>query len=171
MAMQRKTVSPDNARVRLENLCARSEHCEWELREKLRGWCVTGSDAENILASLRKLRFYDDRRFASAYVRDKMLYNRWGKRKIAVGLMAKRVNRELINSALDEVDDEVYGSVLLEFMQAKARSIKEGNTYEGRTKLYRAAMSRGYEPSLVSSYIRSKRIWPEQLDGIDCDDV
>ena len=88
MAFTRKQISKDNARMRLENMCARSEHCEWELKEKLKRWMISSADAEEILMVLRKGRFYDDRRFASAYVRDKMLYNRWGRRKIVYGLMA-----------------------------------------------------------------------------------
>jgi len=97
-------------------MCARSEHCEWELKEKLKRWMISSADAEEILMVLRKGRFYDDRRFASAYVRDKMLYNRWGRRKIVYGLMAKRIPRELIGEALDEIDEEMYRNVLLEFL-------------------------------------------------------
>lgn len=163
MPLQRKAVSPENARVRLENMCVRSEHCEWELREKLRNWQVAPSDAAEILEALRKARFYDDRRFAAAFVRDKMMYNRWGRRKIAVGLMAKRIDRNLIQEALGEIDDGVYGGILLGFMRAKARGIADGNSFEGRTKLFRAAASRGYEPALIARYIRSEAIWPEQL--------
>lgn len=159
MAFTRKQISKDNARIRLENMCARSEHCEWELKEKLKRWMISSADAEEILMVLRKGRFYDDRRFASAYVRDKMLYNRWGRRKIAYGLMAKRIPRELIGEALDEIDEEMYRDVLLEFLRAKARIIKEGNSFEGRTKLFRAAVSRGYETDLVAGYIRSGVIW------------
>ena len=57
MAFQRKQISAENALMRLEALCARSEHCEWELREKLRGWNVAVSEVDGILASLAKHRF------------------------------------------------------------------------------------------------------------------
>lgn len=164
MAFVRKQISKDVARVRLENLCARSEHCEWELKEKLKGWMIIGTDAEEILSALHKARFYDDRRFASAFVRDKMMYNRWGRRKIAYGLMAKRIPRDIINEALDEIDDNLYGEILLEFLRGKARAIKEGNSYEGRTKLFRAAASRGYETDLIAKYIRSGEVWPDGED-------
>ena len=85
MALQRKQISAENALMRLEDLCARSEHCEYELREKLRQWNVPAGDATGVLATLRKARFYDNRRFAEAFVRDKLIYNRWGKRKIFIG--------------------------------------------------------------------------------------
>lgn len=162
--LKRKTVSAENAKVRLENLCARSEHCEWELKEKLRRWGVGPADTEKILESLRKGRFYDDARYASAFARDKLLYNRWGRRKIAMALAAKRIDRETAGDALDNIDEKEYREVLLELMRAKARGIKEGNTYDGRTKLYRAVASRGFETALISDYIRTAAIWPEQLE-------
>lgn len=155
MGFQRKQVSAENALVRLETLCSRSEHCEWELREKLRGWNVAVSDAAAILVSLAKHRFYDDGRFARAYVRDKLVYSHWGRRKIAMGLYAKRIDRELINEALDGIDAEEYAGVLRAFLQGKCRSITGQNAYERRTKLYRAGVSRGFEPELVAKMLRS----------------
>ena len=149
MALQRKQISAENALMRLEDLCARSEHCEYELREKLRQWNVPAGDATGVLATLRKARFYDNRRFAEAFVRDKLIYNRWGKRKISLGLRAKRIDSDIIADALDTIDDE-----------DKARAIKEGDTFEGRTKLYRFAITRGFESSLASKLIR-QGLFPE----------
>ena len=159
MAFQRKQISAENALMRLETLCARSEHCEWELREKLRGWNVASSDVEGILASLAKHRFYDDERFARAYVRDKLVHNHWGRRKIALGLYAKRVDRDIIDDALDGIDAEEYEGILFAFLQSKVRSLKEGNTYEGRTKLYRAGIARGFEPVTVARLIKTGSVW------------
>jgi regulatory protein len=159
MKLQRKQVSVANAVVRLQTMCSRSEHCEFELREKLRMWCVPQADAETILADLHAERFYDDSRFAAAYVREKMLFNRWGRRKIMLGLRAKRVDTSIIRNVLADVDEDEYTGVLLGFMKAKARSISEGNTYEGRTKLYRAAMARGYESDLIARILRSGMAW------------
>lgn len=157
----RKPMSAENALVRLQDFCVRAEHCGFELREKLRGWMVPVYEWDNILQKLQKDKFYDDRRFASAFVRDKVLYNKWGRRKIVVAMMAKRIDRSIIDNALDEIDMDTYRSILLAFMQSRCRSIKEGNTFEGRTKLFRAAVSRGYEPTLVSDIIRNhnEQLW------------
>lgn len=163
MPLKSKPITAENARIRLENLCARSEHCEWELKEKLLRWKISTCDIESILTELRESRFYDNRRFASAYVRDKMMYNRWGKRKIAVSLMAKRIPRDIIKDALYEIEEDSYREVLITLMRAKATRIDEGNTYEGRTKLFRAVASRGFETSLITDIIRNERIWPEQF--------
>ncbi len=160
MALQRKQISAENALMRLEDLCARSEHCEYELREKLRQWNVPAGDATGVLATLRKARFYDNRRFAEAFVRDKLIYNRWGKRKISLGLRAKRIDSDIIADALDTIDDEDYEEILHSLLTAKARAIKEGDKIEGRTKLYRFAITRGFESSLASKLIR-QGLFPE----------
>lgn len=164
MGFQRKQLSAENALIRLETLCARSEHCEWELREKLRGWGIAGVEAVKILDFLHKARYYDDERFARAFARDKLLYNRWGKRKIVMALKTKRVADSAIDMALDDIDENQYIGLLTDLMKAKAKTIKEGNTYEGRTKLYRAALARGFESHLVASVLRADDLWTEIKD-------
>ena len=159
--IQRQTISKENALSRLEELCARGERCTGELAEKLRRWGVLSTDAQEIIASLKERRFVDDSRFASAYVRDKLRYGRWGKRKIYLGLMAKRIDSAMISAALDEIDEEEYVKTAREFLTAKARSVKEGYTYEGRTRLYRAGLSRGFESSVVAPIVKDPAIWPE----------
>lgn len=158
-ALARKTVTREAATLRLEALCTKGERCEWELREKLRQWALSPSDATAILEHLRKYKFYDDRRFAEAFVRDKILYNRWGKRKVSVALYAKRLSSSLITEALDSFDPDEYLRILHAFLRAKARTIAEGNTYEGRTRLYRSALQRGFEPSLVATAMRLPTLW------------
>ena len=66
-----KKVSPEQALVRLEELCVRAERCEAELRRKLMQWAIVPADADSIIASLRARRFLDETRFAAAFVRDK----------------------------------------------------------------------------------------------------
>ena len=52
MMQRRKPISKENATVRLESLCARAEHCTYELMTKLRGWGITGEVAEDIINGL-----------------------------------------------------------------------------------------------------------------------
>lgn len=154
-----KKVTVEDATARLELLCARSEHCRYELQEKLRRWEIAPEDSEKILSSLEERRFFCDSRFAAAFVRDKMLYNRWGRMKIVMALRAKRIDSSDIEDAFAEVEQPDYERVARDFLTAKARSVKEGFTYEGRTKLYRAGLSRGFESSLVSSIVKDPATW------------
>lgn len=151
---KRRQLTPDEALSRCEELCARAEYCSGELRRKLYMWGVGSDDSDRIIDSLRRRRFVDDARFAEAFVREKTMYGGWGRRKIAAALYQKRVERDIIAAALESVDQESYETRLEEIMRQKRRSIPEPDTYDGRTRLFRFAVSRGFEPDLAASVIR-----------------
>ncbi len=71
-----------------------------------------------------------------------------------MGLYQKRVARDIINEALDEYDDEKYIESLRRALDSKRRTLADADTYEGRTKLFRFAVSRGFEPDLVARELR-----------------
>ena len=155
MRYQRKVIAPEKALIRLEELCARAEHCRYELEQKLRAWGVGEEDADVILHSLERRRFVDDERFAASFVRDRYRYGRCGRVRIRMLLRAKRIDADTIQKALEEIDEEEYITILKAVIKAKTRSVAEPDTYEGRSKIYRYALSRGYEPALISKYIKS----------------
>ena len=161
---QPRQLSPEGAVVRLEALCAASEQCTADLREKLRRWLIDDDDAERIIASLAKRRFVDDARFARAYVRDKYRFARWGRYKIVMGLKAKRISANDIEDALTEIDLDEYERILLELLQAKVRTARLSREWADRAKLMRFAASRGFESSMVGSLISSGAPW-EREDG------
>lgn len=149
-----KTISAATALSRLESLCSRSEQCTSEARKKLANWHISASDAESIISSLVNRRFIDDARFCRAFVRDKLMFAHWGRRKITLSLIQKRLDRDKIKSALDEINEEDYLAILKKIVSAKAKTISDADTYDGRTRLFRFAVSRGFEPALVSQVIR-----------------
>ena len=158
-AAKKKTMKPQTALLRLESLCAQSEQCTFDLRQKLARWGLSLSDSEKIIAQLVATRFVDDSRFAVAYCRDKYRFNRWGRVKIAYGLRAKRIASQHINEALAAIDDVEYEETLMALIKSKAKTIKDVDTYEGRTKLFRYAASRGYESLLIAQIIRNRTLW------------
>lgn len=151
--MQRRTVTPENAIVRLETLCARAEHCTYEMMTKLRNWGISGDDAEKIINHLTDNRFVDDLRFAQSFVRDRYRFSGHGRRKIAMALAAKRIPRDIIDSALDEIDPEIYFDNLRHIVSRKAAGL-DLSVYDDRNKLYRHAISRGYESDLTVRAIK-----------------
>ena len=142
---------------RLSALCASAEHCEYEMTEKMRKWEVEESDCERIMEYLRKAKFVDDARYARAFVKDKIKYNKWGRRKVEQGLWAKHIAEDIRQRVLDEVDESQYKSVLTDLLKSKRRSIKAANDYEMNRKLIKFALSRGFDYSIVRHCI-------------DCDD-
>ncbi len=157
----RKPKTVADALDRLQGLCARSEQCSDDMRRKLANWMIPAPDADKIIARLKKERFIDDARFARAYARDKLLYSGWGQYKIMKGLMMKRIPRDLIDDAIDTLDPNEITETAERVLRSKARSIKEGNTYEGRTKLFRFGASRGFDTKLLSNLIRHHNLWAE----------
>ncbi len=146
--MQRRPISTENAIARLEALCARAEHCSFELSTKLRGWGITGASAEKIINHLIDNRFVDDLRFAQSFVRDRYRFSGHGRRKIILALIAKHIPRNIINTALEEIDDEVYFNNLCHIINRKASSL-DMTIYDNRNKVYRYAIGRGYESNLI----------------------
>lgn len=156
-SQSKRIVTPEAALQRLEGLCARSEHSESELRKRLKVWGVSVADSEAILKSLRENRFVSDERFARAYAVDKLRFSGYGSMKIRMGLIAKGVDRAIIDTAISELDEEEYSRRLDEILAAKARNISDEElaTYECRVKLYRFALSRGFESSLISKAVKA----------------
>ena len=154
MIKTKKPVSAATALSRLEAQCSRSELCTGEAKKKLTTWGIGQNDSDKIIKSLLERRFIDDRRFSRAYVRDKLMFSHWGKRKIQLSLIQKRLDRDIIAEALDEIDETDYLTILKKIVLAKAKTINDADTYDGRTRLFRFAVSRGFEPALVSHVIR-----------------
>lgn len=157
MIPRKKTVTPEKALSRLEDLCSRSEHCTGEARKKMREWGLSPSEIEKIIDSLVSRRFIDDTRFCEAYVNEKIMFANWGRRKIYAALILKQVDRAIIKEALDSVDEDAYFANLKRIIDYKARTMPDSDTYEGRTRLFRYAASKGFEPDLIAKAIKSLR--------------
>lgn len=157
MMKPRQPVTPEQAYERLADACSRAEYCSYELREKLRRMGVDTADVARVLERLARERYFDDARFARAFVRQKAGYGRWGRRKIAYALAMKRIDRAIVADALSEIEPDAYADNLRGLLQAKLRSggVDMLQSYEGRTKLFRYAAGRGYEPDAIAAAIRS----------------
>lgn len=149
-----KQLTPEVALDRLQSLCARAEHSTAEVREKLRRWGISGQDSEDIINRLVSSRYIDDSRYAKAMVNDKVKFARWGRRKIEQALYTRGINSSIIHQALDTIDPDLYEANLHAVLIAKSRALPQPLSYENRVKLYRHALSRGYEPDLISRAIK-----------------
>jgi regulatory protein len=120
------------------------------MRDKMTRWEIDSDTQEQIISRLVKERYIDDERFARAYVNDKIRYQKWGRRKVQQGLWQKRIDSDVQERVLAEVDDEEYLSVLRPLLRQKRKSTKAASDYELNQKLLRFALGRGFTYDLIS---------------------
>ena len=143
----------NDAYLTLAALCAQAEHCQWEMLEKMRRWEVPEDAQARVMQRLISERYVDDERYAQAFVKDKIRYNKWGRRKVEQALWQKRIDEDIRKRVLDEVDDDEYLSVLRPLLKQKRRSIKAQNDYELNQKLMRFALGRGFTFDIIRQCI------------------
>ena len=149
--MKQKT--EQEAYLTLAALCAQAEHCQWEMVEKMRKWEIPEEAQARIMERLVKERYVDDERFARAFAKDKVRYNKWGHRKVEQALWQKHIDEDIRKNVLNEIDDEEYLSVLRPLLKQKRKSTKAQNDYELNQKLMRFALGRGFTFDIIKQCI------------------
>ena len=143
----------NDAYLTLAALCAQAEHCQYEMLEKMRRWELPDEAQARVMAKLIKERYVDDERYARAFVKDKIRYNKWGRRKVEQALWQKRIDEDIRKRVLDEVDDEEYLSILRPLLKQKRKTIKANSDYELSQKLMRFAVGRGFTFDIIRQCI------------------
>lgn len=137
-------MTEQEAYLRLAALCAQAEHCEQEMRDKMRRWGLDEAAQDKVAERLTKERYIDEERYARAFVKDKIRYNKWGRRKVQQALWMKHISDDIQQQVLDEIDEKEYLDVLRPLLKQKRKSIKAESDYELNQKLVRFALSRGF---------------------------
>ena len=131
------------------SLCSGREYCIEDIAVKLQSWGVVKNDSEKIIATLLKENFINEQRYADAFTRDKFRYNKWGKVKISAHLRAKKISGEIIRSALDRIDNELYRTFIKDLLTTHRRTVKAKNQYDLKGKLLRFGLSKGFESEIL----------------------
>ncbi|MFR9502998.1 MAG: regulatory protein RecX [Rikenellaceae bacterium] len=154
-----KKVKVKSAKQALESLmrqCARAEKSSGDALRLMRTWGVAEEHRQEILERLIADKFIDDRRYAEAYVREKINLSGWGARKIAASLKAKGVAASIISEALEDIDRSTLEERLESAVERKARGLKYKDKYDLKSKLIRYGLSLGYDYDMVLSVVSQK---------------
>lgn len=141
----RQAKTADEAFASLMRLCARAERSSGDALRLMRNWGVAENEQQGVLQRLIKERFIDDRRYAEAFVREKMRLSAWGKYKITAALKRKGIADEIITEAMAELNPSDNKKRLQDRLQTKIKHIKYDTEYQLKTKLIRYALSLGFE--------------------------
>ena len=144
-----KQISEKEAQLKLSSLCAQGEHCTQELIDKLNKWEISEDAQARIMEYLTKNKFVDDARFCEAFVKDKIKYNGWGRKKVEQALYIKRIPRIISDPVFEEIPDDMYLEKLRPLIKQKYPTIKARNEYERAMKLIKFAMGRGFDMRII----------------------
>lgn len=134
---------PKKVADRLRGLCSRREYSSSDIMKKaMNALDGDAAESEKIVSMLIEEGYVDDRRYASAFARDKSSIAGWGSVKIRYMLSAKGISKDVIGEALQEIDDAKAVARLDKIIANKAGSLKDDP--RKRLKLLRFALGRGY---------------------------
>ena len=133
----------------LMNLCVKAERSEFDVRRLLERWGVAEEERQRIVDTLVRERFVDNRRYAEAYVREKVRFSGWGRYKIRAALRAKRIDESIVEEALEQVDGASMREKLEHRLQMKMNRTKSRDAYDLRGKLVRYGAGLGFDTDTV----------------------
>lgn len=138
---------------KLTTLCARGEHCQQEMLDKMRKWEIEEDVQARVMEYLLKEKFIDEERYTRMFVEEKIKFNKWGRKKLEQALYMKRIPRSIYAPILDDVDEDNYEEILRPLLEAKRKSVTGKSEYEIRGKLIRFALSRGFDMDTILSVL------------------
>ena len=162
----KKQMTEQEAYLQLAAICAQAEHCEQEMRDKMKRWELDEIVQNRVIDRLVKERYIDNERYARAFVKDKIRYNKWGRRKVQQGLWMKRIDASIQQQVLDEIDEKEYLDVLRPLLKQKRKGIKASSDYELNQKLVRFALGRGFTFDIIRQCldVDEEMDYPDEID-------
>lgn len=130
-------------------LCSVKEYAPMEIKQKLTEWGVAENIVAEIITGLIKEKFLDEFRMARYFTNDKFRFNKWGKVKIKFMLHQKKICREAITEAMEQISDLEYIAVLKSELTKKRKTIKDTDDYKVKAKLFQFASGRGFEADVI----------------------
>lgn len=142
----------------LRRLCSAREYCVSDIRTKALKRLESEQDVCKAVDSLIEDGYLCQRRYASAFARDKASIAGWGPVKIRYGLKAKGVDDATIDAALEEIDAPKAEDKMRKVIEAKFKSLDSDP--QVKIKLLKFALSRGYQydsvKELIDKLVRGK---------------
>ena len=155
MNQKPKEISESKALSRMASQCARREYSAFDIETKLQRYNLDKDTIERIIAQLKKEKFIDELRFTRSFIKDKIRFNKWGKKKIEFGLRQKRVPESIVSEAFLDFTDEELNESLHDLLQKKWKTIKGDSDYNRRNKLIRFGLSRGFDMNNIMKCIEN----------------
>ena len=137
----------DLALKKILHYCDYQDRCKKEIFTKLNSFELDADDKAFIFDFLNDEGYINDERYCRSYVKSKLNLKKWGINKIKLSLIAKGIDRDIIDSVVSEIDEDSYKEELVKLLENK--KINESDPYKRKAKLIRYAVGKGYSLSMV----------------------
>src|SRR5690606_14344418 len=105
---EKKSYTFSEIKQKLVNYCVYQDRCHQEVEQKMRDFLLIPEARDEILLYLMQENYLNEERFARSYIRGKFYMKSWGRNKIRIHLQQKGVPLKLINSSMEEIEDDDY---------------------------------------------------------------
>ncbi len=138
----------------LRKFCSKGEKSKADVLKKLSYYDLSADQEAKIFETLKEESFVDERRYAEAFINDKLKFNKWGKMKIVQALRLKMIPEDIINESVHNIDDKEYMQILDTILKQKRKQINHTDANKIKTGLIRFALGRGFEYEKISQVLR-----------------
>ena len=143
-------LTPKQALPKAKHFCAYQERCHSEVKDKIYGYGLTASEADQIISTLIEENYLNEERFAILYAGGHFRTKDWGRIKIKYQLKKKMVSDYCIKKALASIEAGDYIKTLTRLAEQKLRLLKsEKNQFIRKKKLQDYLLQKGFETDLV----------------------
>lgn len=143
---------------KLSTYCAYQERCMADVKKKLSLLEVNKEDYLSYIIRLQEDNFLNEDRYTKSYV-NAHIKKKWGKVKIKSALSRKGISSETIVKHLDDVAEDDYQERLLKLVTDKAPRIKAKDKRDGRIKLMRHLLGKGYAMADINNAIKQAGVF------------
>jgi regulatory protein len=134
---------------KMARFCAWRERCSGETIEKLRESGAGEKQIKEIIKWLAEENYLNDERFARSFATGKFSNNHWGKQRIIAELIHRKIARELIDDALQLIDDEIYLETANKLARKKYSELKDNDLYIKKQKTAAYLTGKGFEAAIA----------------------
>ena len=146
----------DVALKKILHYCDYQDRCKKEIYVKLNSYELAEDDKNFIVEFLQDEGYINDERYCRSYVKSKLNLKKWGVNKIKISLIAKGIDRDIIDAVVSEIDQDSYREELIKLLENK--KINESDPYKRKAKLIRYAVSKGYSINDVMEIVNGNEL-------------
>jgi regulatory protein len=155
--MFRKLVTKEEALKKIKHYCNYQERSHYETKERLYSFGLRKHEVEELIALLIETNELNEERFACKFTKGRFKLKKWGRKKIEHELKQKCVSVYNIKTALKQINEEEYGTILKKLAGEKWDSLKGEQYLNRQVKTINYLLQKGYEHKLVQEAINEIR--------------